>query len=97
MNIIITNDKSVRLTQYDATDSTPIDIQNIYVHAVPELTPTHLSLVYKEVVEGDDIELYPEQAGNTYYYDPKTGLMAKGYVQIGGQYYYFDETTGVLQ
>ncbi len=48
-------------------------------------------------VEGDDIELYPEQAGNTYYYDPKTGLMAKGYVQIGGQYYYFDETTGVLQ
>lgn len=48
-------------------------------------------------VEGQDAEIYPEQAGNTYYYDPQTGLMAKGNVEIAGQTYYFDEITGVLQ
>ena len=47
-------------------------------------------------VEGADAELYPTQAGNTYYYDPKTGLMARGYVYIDGVQYHFDEITGVL-
>jgi len=47
-------------------------------------------------VEGADAEIYPTQAGNTYYYDPMTGLMAKGYVSIDGTTYYFDEVTGVL-
>ena len=57
MNIIIKADKSVRITQYDATDSTPIDIQNITVHADPSLTPSALILTYKEVIgEGHDID-----------------------------------------
>lgn len=48
-------------------------------------------------VSGSDALIYPSQAGNTYYYDPMTGLMAKGYVQIDGNTYHFDEMTGVLQ
>ena len=47
-------------------------------------------------IEGDLAKVYPEQEGNVYYYDKKTGLMAKGVVQISGKYYEFDETTGVL-
>ncbi len=45
-------------------------------------------------VEGDDAKLYPDQAGNTYYYDQVTGLMAKGFAVIDGVEYYFDEVTG---
>ncbi len=48
-------------------------------------------------IEGDLAALYPDQAGNTYYYDTRTGLMAKGHVTIGGVEYYFDEITGVRQ
>jgi len=48
-------------------------------------------------VEGADAVIYPNQVGNTYYYDPKTGLMAKGKVNIDGVTYHFDETTGVLK
>lgn len=48
-------------------------------------------------VQGSDATLYPSQAGNTYYYDPKTGLMAKGSVTIDGKQYYFDEKTGALK
>ena len=48
-------------------------------------------------VEGADEELYPEQIGNTYYYDYQTGLMAKGKQVIDGQEYFFDEVTGALQ
>ena len=48
-------------------------------------------------IEGALADLYPEQAGNTYYYDNRTGLMAKGEVTIGGQTYHFDETTGALR
>ncbi len=44
----------------------------------------------------EDAEYYPDQVGNTYYYDPKTGLMAKGRTVIDGKEYYFDETSGVL-
>jgi len=47
-------------------------------------------------VEGADAEIYPSQAGNTYYYDPMTGLMAKGEVTIDGKTYRFDKVTGVL-
>ena len=54
MNIIIKTDKSVRITQYDATDSTPIDIQNITVHIVPSLSPAYLSLVCREFIDGDE-------------------------------------------
>ena len=32
-----------------------------------------------------------------YYYDWKTGMMAKGWTTIDGQKYYFDPITGVLQ
>ena len=39
---------------------------------------------------------YPNQKGNVYYYDTQTGLMAKGYVTIGGVQYHFDEVSGVL-
>ena len=48
-------------------------------------------------IEGDLAAVYPEQAGNRYYYDNKTGAMAKGYVTINGVQYHFDENTGVLQ
>jgi len=48
-------------------------------------------------VEGAQATIYPEQVGNTYYYDHRTGLMAKGEVEIEGRVYYFDEVTGVLQ
>ena len=47
-------------------------------------------------VDDKEAEIYPEQKGNTYYYDPKTGLMAKGEVTIDGQVYRFDEMTGAL-
>lgn len=47
-------------------------------------------------ISGTLAELYPDQAGNTYYYDKRTGLMAKGNVTIDGVEHHFDETTGVL-
>ncbi len=47
-------------------------------------------------VEGKDAAIYPDQVGNTYFYDPKTGLMAKGDTVIDGKKYHFDETSGVL-
>ncbi len=48
-------------------------------------------------VQGRDAQLYPSQVGNMYYYDPKTGLMAKGWTDINGIPYYFDEKTGALK
>ena len=42
-------------------------------------------------------EIYPHQSGNVYYYDYKTGLMAKGWTTIGGKRYFFNEITGVLE
>ena len=45
-------------------------------------------------ISGDLATLYPSQSGNTYYYDPQTGLMAKGWVTISGRTYHFDENTG---
>lgn len=47
-------------------------------------------------VKGADTVLYPNQIGNTYYYDPQTGLMVKGKITIDGVEYEFDENTGVL-
>ena len=44
-----------------------------------------------------EAEYYPTQVGNVYYYDYKTGLMAKGKTIIDGETYYFDEITGVCQ
>lgn len=40
---------------------------------------------------------YTHTNKNKYYYDPKTGLMAKGNVTIDGKDYYFDPITGILQ
>ncbi|MBR1861923.1 MAG: hypothetical protein IJ796_08730 [Lachnospiraceae bacterium] len=48
-------------------------------------------------IEGALAEKYPDQVGNTYYYDTKTGLMARGFITLGGTTYHFDEVTGVLQ
>jgi len=48
-------------------------------------------------IEGGLENLYPDQVGNTYYYDRKTGLMARGITVIDGQEYYFDEITGALR
>ncbi|MBP3892347.1 MAG: Ig-like domain-containing protein [Solobacterium sp.] len=48
-------------------------------------------------VEGRDATIYKDQVGNVYYYDYKTGLMAKGWTNIGGTWYFFDPVTGVLQ
>ena len=47
-------------------------------------------------ISGKLADLYPSQAGNTYYYDHRTGLMAKGWVELDGAKYHFDEVTGVL-
>lgn len=47
-------------------------------------------------VNGDDLLVYPQQAGNIYYYEEITGLMAKGWTNIDGVDYYFDEVTGAL-
>ena len=47
-------------------------------------------------IEGALAECYPDQVGNVYYYDQKTGLMAKGDVTINGVQYHFNEVTGVL-
>ncbi|MBR2811900.1 MAG: hypothetical protein IKD69_11010 [Solobacterium sp.] len=48
-------------------------------------------------VEGGQADIYPEQAGNTYYYDLITGAMLKGWQNIEGTMYHFDELTGVLK
>ena len=47
-------------------------------------------------IDGILAELYPNQAGNTYYYDTRTGLMARGDVTIDGVECHFDEITGKL-
>ena len=72
MNIIVTNDKTVRLTQYDATDSTPIDIQNIRVHLGFNLTPAHLKLVCKEAINDIDFKVYSYTIALTAVDDPLT-------------------------
>lgn len=46
-------------------------------------------------ITGALAQCYPEQAGNKYYYDHKTGIMAKGNVYVNGTLYHFDENTGV--
>ncbi len=46
-------------------------------------------------ISGPLAVLYPDQKGNKYYYDHRTGLMAKGRVVIDGQEHYFDEVSGV--
>lgn len=48
-------------------------------------------------IEGDLAKVYPDQAGNTYYYDEITGLMAKGKVTIDGKEYTFNDLTGALE
>ena len=47
-------------------------------------------------IEGDLAKCYPDQEGNVYYYDRRTGIMAKGIVEIDGKHYEFDRITGVL-
>ena len=47
-------------------------------------------------IEGPLAEQYPEQAGKKYYYDHKTGTMAKGRLTINGDDYYFDYHTGQM-
>ena len=47
-------------------------------------------------IDGALAECYPDQAGNTYYYDHKTGLMAKGTITLDGVTYHFDEVSGIL-
>ncbi len=48
-------------------------------------------------IQGELAVTYPDQKGNTYYYDTKTGLMAKGWISMNGMWYYFDETTGAFR
>ena len=51
-------------------------------------------------IAGEMAKTYPEQAGNTYYYDTMTDVMAKGTVTIKDRYsdnmktFHFDEVTG---
>ena len=47
-------------------------------------------------VDGTDAYIYPEQSGNTYYYDLITGEMFKGIRTINNVNYHFDELTGAL-
>ena len=44
-----------------------------------------------------DRRYYPEQVGNVYFYDYKTGLMAKGMTVIEDSTYEFDSLTGVCK
>jgi len=53
--------------------------------------------MYKGWVKLENWKEKPEQNGNTYYYDYKTGLMAKGKTIIDGKEYHFDEVTGVCK
>jgi len=46
-------------------------------------------------VNAGNQHLFPGQLGNTYYYEPITGMMVKGWVVIGGRECYFDPVTGV--
>lgn len=48
-------------------------------------------------IGGDLAELYPDEVGNTYYYDTVTGLMAKDVVNLNGVKYSFNEITGALE
>ncbi len=47
-------------------------------------------------VGGADAAIYPNEVDNIYYYDPITGLMAKGWTQLGPHLYHFNEVTGAL-
>ena len=47
-------------------------------------------------ISGDLAEHYPDQRGKTYYYDTRTGIMARGTITIGGVTHHFDEITGEL-
>lgn len=47
-------------------------------------------------IKGELAKLYPDQKGNTYYYDHFTGLMAKGWLTIDGELHHFDEISGVM-
>ena len=50
------------------------------------------------IEEGSELaKVYEDQVGNTYYYDNRTGLMARGKVTLGGVTYEFDELTGALK
>ena len=48
------------------------------------------------IIKGALAEVYPDQAGNIYYYDSRTGMMAKGDVTLDGKEYHFNEVTGVM-
>ena len=48
-------------------------------------------------VQGADAIIYPNQKGNTYYYDKITGEMLKGFHSIDNGVFHFDETTGVKE
>ncbi len=47
-------------------------------------------------IEGALADIYTDQVGNTYYYDYRTGVMAKGIVEIDGKHFEFDRVTGKL-
>ncbi|MBR1862372.1 MAG: leucine-rich repeat protein [Lachnospiraceae bacterium] len=47
-------------------------------------------------VVDEEVSVYPSQEGNIYYYDPITGMMAKGWIRIGDALYHFSEVTGCL-
>ena len=53
--------------------------------------------MYKGWTKLENWEEKPEQNGNVYYYDTKTGLMAKGKTTIDGKEYNFDKVTGVCK
>ncbi len=45
-------------------------------------------------VDDEEIAIYPDQKNATYYYDPVTGMMAKGWTCVYGEMQYFDPVTG---
>ena len=49
------------------------------------------------VISKEDVENYPDQIGNVYYYDYQTGLMAKGETVIDNEEHYFNTTSGVKE
>jgi glucan-binding YG repeat protein len=46
--------------------------------------------------DGKRLSGWVDRDGKSYYYDEKTGNLAKGIVTVNGVEYYFDETTGAL-
>ena len=101
MPYIYQDEDPSKLPYLDPNDNDTVDKQ--VIHAIKNKTGKWVRYdsngkMYKEWYQVSNYsDTYPTQRGNKYYYDPITGLMAKGGTFIGRDYYFFDPTTGALQ